>query len=189
MPRRRIGQEQATPFNSALTEKLCHALRTQEESGQPLIYERELAPGRFRVVVIWDEWDDTSLEERATTILKAYEIAEGPTYSESIVLASGLTMPEATAAGMLPYQVSTALRKDDPVTLQQCRDAMLAEGASTLFGPDILQLRFATRDEVEACRKRLIARLPGSENVWVVSIEVSVQDHLGLQDAVGAEHR
>jgi len=67
-------------------------------------------------------------------ILHAYEIAEGDPYRKKITLASGLTMPEATSAGMLPYQIGTALRKSDPVTFDQVRDALRAEGASTLFG-------------------------------------------------------
>jgi hypothetical protein len=68
-------------------------------------------------------------------------------------------------------------------TREQCRDAMLAEGASKLFGPGVLQLRFATQDEAEACRQRLIKRLSASENVWMVSREILVQDFAGFQDS------
>ncbi len=48
---------------------------------------------------------------------------------------------------MLPFQIIPALRKGDPVTLDQCRQAMIDEGASTLLGPDKPQLRFATEEE------------------------------------------
>ncbi len=58
---------------------------------------------------------------------------------------------------MFPYQVGTALRKGDPVTFEDCQNAMLAEGASRLFGPGVLQLRFATEEEAEACQQRLMA--------------------------------
>jgi hypothetical protein len=44
-----------------------------------------------------------------------YEQAEGAAYRDRIALASGLTVPEAHAAGMLPYQIIAALRKNDPV--------------------------------------------------------------------------
>ena len=88
---------------------------------------------------------------------------------------------------MLPYQVATALRKTDPVTLDQCRKAMLAEGASKLFGPDILQLRFATQEEAEACRKRLVKHLPRSENVWVINREIVVQDFGTAEEQLALE--
>src|SRR5438445_1935220 len=101
-------------------------------------------------------------------MLRAYEQAEGRDYRDRIALASGLTVPEAHAAGMLPYQVIAAVRKGDPVTADQCRKALIEEGASVLFGEDSPQLRFATEEEAEAARKRLAARLRNSEQVWVV---------------------
>jgi hypothetical protein len=111
------------------------------------------------------------------TILRAYEQAEGQEFRNRIALASGLTVPEAHAAGMLPYQVIAAVRKGDPVTAEQCRKALIEEGASVLFGEDNPQLRFATAEEAEAARKRLAARLPKSEQVWVITKEVgTVED-------------
>jgi hypothetical protein len=78
---------------------------------------------------------------------------------------------------MLPYQVIPAVRKGDPVTLEQCRQALIEEGASMLFGADSPQLRFATAEEAEASRKRLAQRLPKSEPVWIISKEVgTVED-------------
>jgi hypothetical protein len=183
MARKRIGPELPPPANGPLAEKLAQALKNDQSPEQPLVYEQELRPERYRITVVWDDWDRMPLDERTSVILRAYEVAEGGAYRERIALASGLTVPEATAAGMLPYQVSTALRKGDPVTRVQCQEAMLAEGASRLFGPDILQLRFATEEEAEACRQRLIKRLPQSENVWVVFKEIVVQDFITLRDS------
>ena len=57
---------------------------------------------------------------------------EGREASDNIALASGLTVPEACAAGMLPYQILAAVRKGDPLTREQAQQAMLEEGASTL---------------------------------------------------------
>ena len=74
---------------------------------------------------------------------------------DRIALASGLTVPEAHAAGMLPFQVFPALRRGDPVTLDQCRQALIDEGASILFGADNPQLRFATEEDAEKARERL----------------------------------
>jgi hypothetical protein len=175
MPRIRRGFEEP-PRRSVgnLVERLVDELKSNRESGQPMIEEEEFPTKKLRVNVIWDEWDRVPLEDRTATILRAYEQAEGRDYRDRIALASGLTIPEAHAAGMLPYQVIPAVRKDDPVTMEQCRKALIEEGASTLFGPDNPQLRFSTEEEAEAARKRLAARLPKSEPVWVITKEVGM---------------
>ena len=67
----------------------------------------------------------------------------------------------------------TALRPGDPVTPEQCREAMIAQGASIMIDPDNPQFRFATEEEAEACRQRLIRQLPESEPVWVIAKEVT----------------
>ena len=167
-PRRTVG---------TLAERLVDELKSDRQSGQPMIEEMEFPTGKLRVNVIWDEWDRIPLADRTATILSAYEQAEGGEYRDRIALASGLTVPEAHAAGMLPYQVIPALRHGDPVTMDQCRQALIEEGASLLFGEDHPQLRFATEEEAEAARKRLAARLPNSAEVWVVTKEVgTVED-------------
>src|SRR3954469_5132674 len=149
MPRKRIGVQAAlTRAQGGLADKLAAELKGGREFGQPTVYEQEYATGKLRVTVIWDEWADAPLEERSAIILRAYELAEGPSYRDKIALASGLTVPEAAAAGMLPYQIITGLRKTDPLTSEEVRAAMLAEGASVLGGPgEALLLRFATREE------------------------------------------
>jgi hypothetical protein len=153
-------------------ERLVEELKSDRQSGQPMIEEQEFPTGKLRVNVIWDAWERVPLEERTATILRAYDQAEGRQYRDRIALASGLTVPEAHGAGMLPYQVIAAVRKGDPVTMDQCRRAMIAEGASVLFGDDNPQLRFPTEEEADAARGRLAGRLPGSEPVWVTTKEV-----------------
>ena len=74
--------------------------------------------------------------------------------------ASGLTVPEATAAGMLPYQIIAGLRLTDPISPEDVQSVMLEQEASKLNEEDGLQLRFATREEAEACRQRLIEKRP-----------------------------
>jgi hypothetical protein len=174
MPRKqRTFEESPRPETNALVTRLVEELQQKDkESGQPLIYEELFPTGKIRVVVIWDEWDRLSLEDRTAAILQAYERAEGRTYRDKIALASGLTVPEAHAAGMLPFEVLPAWRTGDPVTLEQCRQAMVEEGASKLFGPDIVQLRFATREEAEDARGRLVSSLPGSDQVWTIAQDV-----------------
>lgn len=173
MPRIKRGvQEQARPASAQLAGRLADELRNNRASGQPLIDEQEFPTGKLRVTVIWDEWDHLPLEDRTAVILRAYDLTEGRDYRERIALASGLTVPEAYAAGMLPFQIIPALRRGDPVTPEQCRQAMIDEGASTLLAADKPQLRFTTEEEAEAARGRLVQRLPSSDQVWVITQEV-----------------
>jgi hypothetical protein len=147
-------------------------LRSDHESGQPVIYEQTFPTGKVQVTVLWDAWERLSLEERTDVVLRAYEHALGRDFQDRIALASGLTFPEAHAAGMLPVQIIAAVRRDDEVTPDQCRVAMVEEGASRLFDPDRPRLLFATPEEAEAARRRLVARLPESEPVWTITQDV-----------------
>ncbi len=188
MPRKRIEVQSAmTSAGAGLVGRLAEELKSGREYGQPVVYEQQYPTKKSRVTVIWDDWADASLEERSSVILRAYEQAEGKEAREKIALASGLTVPEATAAGMLPYQIITGLRSSDPVKPEEVKAAMLEQGASELNKEDGLQLRFATKEEAEACRKRLFEKLPGSEPIWIISRDIHVYDHLTLTDSVSAE--
>ncbi len=173
MPRVRIENTEAPArVHGALRKRLVEELKSNRESGQPFIYEEAFPSKKIRLLVLWDELEGLSPEQRTDTILAALEESDGKDYCEKLTLVSGLTIPEAFAAGMLPYEILTAHRKSDPVTLDQCRDAALAEGASKLFGSGVVRLLFPTDAAAEACRKRLSKRLPGSEPIWLV------QDHI-----------
>src|ERR1043165_6723138 len=114
MPRtRRKSEELPRRTIASLVGRLVDELKSNRESGQPMIEQEEFPTKKLRVNVIWDEWDHIPLEDRTATILRGYEQAEGREYRDRIALASGLTVPEAQAAGMLPYQVIPALRKGD----------------------------------------------------------------------------
>lgn len=170
--RRRLDEPRRIRFPNILAE-LEKELKNARMAGQPLIEEQVFPKtNAVRVTVIWDQWESVSDEDRYQTILQAYEEVEGKTFRDRVALALGLTVPEAAEAGMLPFQITTALRRDDPVTLKQCREAMIAQGASVLLDPEEPQLRSATEEEAEACRHRLIEQLPGSEPVWVIAKEV-----------------
>jgi hypothetical protein len=184
MPRMKRGPRETgrRPVGD-LAAQLADELRNSRESGQPMIEEQEFPTGKLRVTVIWDVWDRLSLEDRTATVFRAYELAEGPQYSQRIALASGLTVPEAHAAGMLPYQIIPALREGDPVTVDECRQAMIQEGASTLVEPENPQLRFPTDQEAEACRRRLVTHLPKSEPVWHITRDVGRVEDWAQADA------
>jgi len=171
MPRILIGKGTYTPpaWFQRLVDDLAKELRENRESGQPVIREERFPrTGKLRVDVLWDEWRDVPHELRVQVIRAAYLSAEGESYVGDLALVTGLTFPEAYEAGMLPFQVAPSIREGDPVTLDQCREAMLAEGASELFPGGSLRLRFASWDEAEAAKRRLVARLPGSEPVWKI---------------------
>ena len=177
MARTKIAYEDAPrSADRKLVALLVEELQAKRESGQPFIYETVFGNGRVRVLVVWDVWDKILLEDRTNVIHAAIEQADGKEYRAQVALASGVTVPEATAAGMLPYQLIPALRRSDRATADECRDAMIAEGASRLFAGGLIQLRFPTEDSAKACRQRLIAALPASEEVWIVNREMTAQD-------------
>jgi hypothetical protein len=172
MPRKKIRfEEPPRAVGGGLAERLAEELRADRASGQPVILEQEFPNGNLRVTVIWDEWDQQPLESRSSIILRAYELAEGRGQRDKIALASGLTIPEAHAAGMLPFQIIPALREGDAVTADECHQAMIAEGASVLLDPRKPQLRFASEAEAHAARERLQERLLNSRPVWVINEE------------------
>ena len=178
MPRIRHGLEQTDPLRHPdLRDRLVDELRSERAAGQPRIDERHF-PGSnaIRVIVIWDEWDPVPDDERTEIILQAYEQVEGKDFRDRISVAVGLTTFEAADFGMLPYQVELALRNGDPVRPEQCREAMIEQGASVLRGRDRLQLRFATLEEAEDCIRRLVERLPASKQVWIIRQELSHVD-------------
>ena len=188
MPRKKIGVQSAlTTAKGGLAEKLAEELRTNREFGQPTVYEQEYSTKKVRVTVIWDEWADASLEERSAVILKAYELAEGVAARDKIALASGLTVPEGAAAGLLPFQVIPGLRASDPVKPEEVEAAMVEQGASKLSPSDGLQLRFATKEEAEACIRRLALKVPAASQIWIISREIHVQDTLNLRESARAE--
>ena len=178
MPRWVKGiEEPMRATSSALAERLASELRDSKDSGQPMIVERLFPSDKMSVQVLWDAWDRVPMENRAAVILRAYRLAGERDADGRIALASGLTVPEARNSGMLPFAVIPALRKGDPVTPQQCRQAMLDEGASVLLVADKPQLRFATAGQAEAAIRRLDARLAGSEGVWVMTEDMPRADH------------
>ena len=174
MPRKIQGPDELAAKRPTLqlSAVLAEELAADRDSGQPWIDEQRFKNGLVKVSVLWDRWDDVADEDRTRAILDAYRIVEGEDFTRTIALATGLTFSEAYALGLLPYQIITARRRDDPVTLDQLHEAMIQQGASTLINPKTPQLRFALLNEAEACLRRLVAQLPASEQVWQITQEV-----------------
>lgn len=176
MPRHQISEPETRPANGSLVARLADELKSQRETGQPMIYEQTFAEGRLQTTVVWDEWSALSLEDRSSNILEAYAKAFGAEFRKKIVLVNGLTVPEAISAGMLPFQIIAGWRKGDPVTLEQCRDAMVQVGASIILDRVRPQLRLATEAEADTAVKALVKLLPGSDPIWIVSRDVGKVD-------------
>ena len=150
--------------NSNLVEELSQQLIDENPVAQPLIYEYELRGGLLRVIVVWDRWLSLPLEERTAIILAAYK-SHG---HENIALASGLTVPEAVALGLLQFRVIPALRKSDGISPETCWKTMKSLGASLLFDENKPELYFATREEAEQTIVELVKLLPGSDEIWTI---------------------
>jgi hypothetical protein len=174
MPRIRRGLEQPLrPAYAGLVKALEDELRNEREGGQPTIDELHFPEtNAIRVTVIWDRWEGMPDEDRQAVILQAYENVEGKEFRDRIALAIGLTVPEAEESGLLPYAVVPVVRRGDPVTLEQCFEAMMEQGGSVLSDPKKPALRFASQGEADRCVQRLIKQLPASEPVWSVVQEV-----------------
>ncbi len=70
------------------------------------------------------------------------------------------------------------------MTSEQAKQAFVEEGGSLLFNPLKVRLLFATQEEVEGCRQRLIRRFPGSEDVWLINLESTAEDFAGVQESM-----
>ena len=161
-----------------LVDQLADELRSHRTMGQPTINEEHFPTGAIRVSVFWDRWDEVPPDERATQIVAAYRAVEGEEFVRRIGLLDGLTFPEAYAQGLLPCQILVAHRLGDQVTVEECRQAMIQEGASILIDPVNPPLLFGAREQAEAAVERLTQRLPGSKPVWLINQSVGAS--LGL---------
>lgn len=166
-----------------LAEELAAELKSHRDSGQPVVDEEVFPTGNIRVNVIWDKWEHLSLEDRTGVILRAYDLAEGTGYRNRIALATGLTVPEARAAGMLPFQIIPGVRKGDPITREECYKAMVEEGASVLADREKPQLQFETEEEANQSCQRLVKRLPKSKGTWIILQEPGQVEGWGLSDS------
>ncbi len=156
-----------------LVADLAQEIQTPRAMGQPIILEDgNLSGESLRVQVVWDRWEEVPGELRSPIILDAYATALGDGYRQRIKLALGITVLEAVEVGLLPFQVIAARRRDEELSLEEYRKAMIDAGASLLFGESRPQLRFASLEDAEAAIEHLQHVLPNSR--WIIAQEVSV---------------
>jgi len=154
-----------------LTARLADEVRAARLSGQPVIYENEIAQtGTYHVTVVWDDWGRLPLQARSRVILDAYRVAD-PSKTGKLTIAMGVTRREATSLGLFPYAVVAAFRKSEQDVERQALDALKREGATP--GSTGLELRCHTLDEAERAVERLQAAVPGP--FWMI-IQDTQQD-------------
>jgi hypothetical protein len=172
MPRLIRPMPQFNVQREGLVDDLVKELRSPRTFGQPIVIEDPVAGGDRRLIhVIWDAWEGCPREQRTAIIQAAYHRAFREEYEDKISLAIGITVPEAVAMGLLPFQVIPARKRDGDPSQEEYRKAMVDAGASLLSGEDRPQLRFAGIEDAEAAMGRLQEMLPNSR--WIITQELS----------------
>lgn len=165
--RRQLVESLVSPRKD-LVKRLIDELSDSSNSAQPQILEKEFPNGNLRVIVVWDAWNGLLMEHRTAIIHEAYSRI----FHAEIALANGLTVPEAHAAGFLPFHIVAGVRDTDDVTVEQCRQLMINQGASILRGAESPELRFESREDADECVHRLKQACPESSPVWIVLEDV-----------------
>jgi len=154
----------------ALTQQLASELRSPKSAGEPAVYEDAIGQTKsFRVTVVWDEWKNLPLQTRSRIILDAYEEA-APEKNGKILVAMGLTRPEAFSMSVFPFSVIALLKNTDPPEIEKKVLAALRNEGAVEIGRE-LQLRFRTIEEAQQAYERLQNAVPGPH--WAISQETT----------------
>jgi len=162
---------------------LRRELADSREFGQPLIIEEPFArTEERRVTVVWDRFARLDHEERTLVILDAYDQDQQGALPR-IAVALGYTFPEGEDEGVLPYEVAPNLRTGDVVTADECYQAMIQLGASTLRDPRRPSLSLPTAEVANKYIQRLIEILPKSREVWSIYARLRATSALTFSSA------
>lgn len=167
MPLHRKPPAEAGEERGDLLADLVAELTDPKPFGQPVIIEDDTPEtNSLRVQVAWDRWEDCPREARSGIVTDAYEHVYGPERRKEITLALGLTIPEAAAIGLLPFQVVPGRHKAGQPSADEYRQAMVAAGASVLSDAQKPELRCATLDDAQTLIEHLEQALPNSK--WII---------------------
>jgi hypothetical protein len=174
MPRHIRTPPPRHPHYQRLVTRLAQELASPGEGPQPYILEEHQPDLHTRHVhVIWDDWKALPFEQRYDILLGAYKQAEGEEAAAEVMVASGLTAPDALGLGLLPYKVEAARRKNDSHPPEAYAEAAEAEAPRTLLGHLSHGLRYARLEDAEEAVRRLRKALPRS--AWAVVREEPVE--------------
>ena len=162
------GRSSTRPLMAERRAKLKGRLRRELDGegapGGPLIYEIPLKQSdKLDVMVVWDEFEGVSVEDRDEIILDAYRDRH-----DRISMAMGVTWREVSEQNLLPYMVISNTEylqhlgegsSVPPIDTSELREAKLREGGIER-GDGVILLQFPTRVMAEEAQARLAARLP-----------------------------
>lgn len=101
---RHNDQQAQNRLEQRLTEEFAHP---SPEYAQPFINIEQ--PGnRFHLLVIWDDWEPLSQQDRSVLIMNSYRQAEGEDAASRVSVAMGLTQREADRLGFAFDPISAA---------------------------------------------------------------------------------
>lgn len=141
-----------------LVRRLAAELRQQQRTQQPFVYVNDVAQtGTLHVTVVWDEWRDLTIHERAQVILDAFAEHDRTTVGH-ITIAIGVTGEEARRLGLLPYRVQLLLRRGEEPQRSRLEELLRQEGAFDT--PEGLQLLFRSEQQAEDAYRRLQSAAP-----------------------------
>jgi hypothetical protein len=142
-----------TPQRRAALVARLTAERQQPTQDGPVLFEIPLEQSdRFDVMVVWQEWESVTSEDRSAIIREVYQ------GDQNVAQALGVTYQEAMEQQLLPYAVVPMARPDE-IDPEKVREAMIQEGGIHLER-DRVDLRFPTMAMAEASHQRLVQRLP-----------------------------
>ncbi|HYH68905.1 MAG TPA: hypothetical protein VD866_29700 [Urbifossiella sp.] len=175
--RKRTVGSRAVGGPAALVAELAAELRSPRPFGQPFV-EIDTFPrsGLTAVTVIWDALRGLTDEQRSAAVLDAYQQVHPNVGADRVAFALGYTTAEATAAGKLPYAVRPTLAAEPTLDRAAVAAVVREYGGADDRRAAFPALRFPTREDAEACRQKLLDRLPGTEAVWTIAETVSPDD-------------
>ena len=142
---------------------------------RPTIFEVPMdESGTYHIIVVWDEWEDIPLDERASIVTEAYAIYDAGRAPEDaiaprITAAIGATVDEVIQLGLLPYQIVPTRKGYWGALPEKVRQAMVDKGAIELPGGHDPYLAFPSRQMAEEAFRHLTENVP--EGHWHRSYE------------------
>ena len=91
------------PVREDLKQRLVEEWRDPHPGDvEPLIIEESTDGHPIHVYVIWDDWGDMSLQERADLLMEAFQEVKGLDEVLNVSIAMGITRAEARRMGIQP---------------------------------------------------------------------------------------
>lgn len=101
MPIRRYGvQVRGVSGEEKLQRELEAELRSEKETGEPVIIIQQPNPQTIHLFVIWSQWADLEQVIRSRIIMDAFAAVNGDEEAHKVTVAMGLSVEEAKRLGI-----------------------------------------------------------------------------------------